>query len=421
MDDFVTLGVGIVTGSVTVLVAWCLVSFARRKSSRLRNEKSERIMISIEELWTEVDGIIASYRTGRITADAFRVSLSEKILVINRIYKPSLHRLDIFFVKYTEKLIEEYNRMVESAASGVSRQGTDSGLISFPAEAKPPYDDRHYEEEATVVSTGTSLTKQQDAGPNIEQQVFNKVADLPAEEEEIISAMAEASKAGDELSIETLLEMETGTGTVEVIEPKPVSDEKKETAEPAVVRSEIPKEAESPEIEEKSLAEKKEQEGTTSASASEYSEETMVAEPEPQFSFTEKASSVIPASPTDVEIVEPEAPSEAESSEDEETMAEAAVPLPVKKPAVPQVALPPSLRTPFVLPQQPAPVVAGESEEVAQPATIYDIEAETIIADRNDLLGTSKVTEPQVEKSNLGITGDDVSDMLDQFFGGSKH
>ena len=435
MEEFVTLGVGVVSGSVAVLAVWGIVSFARRRSLHRRNEKRERIITSIEEKWTDVDSIIASYRTGRITTDDFRSSLSDKVEVINRIYKPCLHQLDIFFVKYTEKLIEEYNRMIESAAGSVAKYGgAVAGLISSHAEMPSVFEmTRDDDKEATVVSqeeviTKDTLTDQPVIESTIEQLAVDNGSQLPvSSEEDVVSAMEKASAEEGELPLEIFIQMETASGIEEVKKLKPVPEEKKETAE-TVVSPEILKRKESTEVLEKERTEGKEQTVSSSAPSGDYPEETMVTERGQQFSFSEKVSSGIAASsPAGIGTKEIKVPSDAEHSEDEATMVEAAVePLPVKIPPIPHIEPPPPppLRTvkppPFIVPRQPAPVLSGQAEEAAQPATIYDIEAETIIADRNELLGVLKKTEPQVDKSQLGITGDDVSDMLDQFFGGTK-
>ncbi|MGA2508309.1 MAG: hypothetical protein ABSF80_12630 [Chitinispirillaceae bacterium] len=436
MDEFVTLGVGIVSGSVAMLAVWGIVSFARRKSLHRRNEKRERIVVSVEEKWTDVDSIIAAYRTGRMTADDFRSSLSEKVEIINRIYKPCLHQLDIFFVKYTEKLIEEYNRMIESAAGSVIKPGgAVTELISSPSEMPSILEGaRADDEEATVVSQEESITKDAMRGQTVTESTIKQLPDdnvpqIPTNvEEEVISAMEKASAEEGEMPLETFIEMETASGIEEVKEMKPVLEGKKEKAE-TVAAAEIPKVKEATEVLEKEHAEGKEHKISPPSAVPDYSEETMLTEPKQQFSFTERvASDIAGSSSAGIGTTEDNTPSDEEHSEDEATMVEAAVePLPVKIPPVPLIEppLPTRLRTvkppPFVVPRQPAPVLSGQTEEAAHPATIYDIEAETIIADRNELLGVSKIPEPQVDKSQLGITGDDVSDMLDQFFGGTKH
>jgi hypothetical protein len=55
-------------------------------------------------------------------------------------------------------------------------------------------------------------------------------------------------------------------------------------------------------------------------------------------------------------------------------------------------------------------------DESVEPATIYDIEAETIIADRSEILRTKKPVKEESSKNSLGITGDDISTQLDNFF-----
>jgi len=389
MNEQLTLAVAAGAGAVVALVVTGLFDFLRRRASRLQHEKSNRIMTSVEEKWTDVDSIIASYRISRITAEEFQSSLMDKIEVINHIYKPCLHLLDIFFVKYTEKLIEDYNRMIESSAGGMLRQKSTSVELRV-------LEDHPAEEEATVVSKEEIAVKE---GPSTSTL---PVVESPADEEEAVVAMAGVSGEEDELPIETFLEMETGAGIIgEAIEPAPVAKEqKKEKKAPAIsVEMRKDKPATLP-VEEKEVAEKE----------AEYPAETMVAEPESQFTLAEKVSSAAPPSPPppDIELTEHEAEAPAE---DEETMAESAVSFPVKIPFEPHTE-PPQPVTP--LQQQPS------EETVQQPATIYDIEAETIIADRNELLGVQNAAELQTEKIQLGITGDDVSDMLDQFFGGKK-
>ena len=85
-----------------------------------------------------------------------------------------------------------------------------------------------------------------------------------------------------------------------------------------------------------------------------------------------------------------------------------------------------AIEQPIPVPPPPPPVAPPSHErksgrkrdETVEPATIYDIEAEaeTIIADRTEILGTKKPANEEPPKSTLGITGDDISDQLDTFF-----
>jgi hypothetical protein len=380
MDEIIMLVAGAIAGCSAALAGGGLVIFLHNRVSRLRNEKRERIISFIEEKWLEADGIIISYRTGQITADAFRQSLLVKIGDINRRYKPNLHQLDIFFVKYTERLIDDYNRMIETADG---KHAPAPVLMSSPVSSAP-------EEQPVAEEVATVVFKEEAAinEPPIEQPVIKKqavesgseapiaesAASVPATEEEIVSAMAEVSQSEEELPLETFLEMKTLAGTEEAIGAASPPEDRKKPVE-LLAPDHLQKEKSSAHVTRKEPA---------LPSSDACAEETIVTgRPSLQPPEVKEASM-----------------SEGKPSEEEETMAGAAVSFPVRIPVVP-----------------PA-VPAFSREEVAQPATIYDIEAETIIADRNELINTPKAAEQHADKSNLGITGDDVSDMLDKFFGG---
>lgn len=392
MDDYLILVAGAAAAGAAIMFGiMVFAGYLRRRSLRRKNEQRERVMTSVEEKWTDVDSLVAGYRLGRIAGDDFRKGLADKIEVINRVYKPSLHKLDIFFVKYTEKLIEEYTRMIESAAAGIARQG------SAQAEALSGVEEEDEKEAATVVSG--VIGEEEPA----EQAAFQAGTTAQETGEEEATTMAAGQE--DDLPLETFLEMETGTGSMSELAEAAEVPAQEETLEGVEAVNAV-QAVQAPEQEEKGPA-------TPAAPAlpaiakapvaakkgkTEEEPEATQTGPMPDFAFAEKAPAA-EEEPAVAAVVE-----EKGEDADEETMAEAAVQIPVRVPVMPP----------------PQPAFKGEEETVQQPATIYDIEAETIIADRNELLGVNKKPEPQPEKSSLGITGDDVSDMLDQFFGGGK-
>jgi hypothetical protein len=407
MDEFVLMWLGVAVGSTAILIIWGLVALL----SRRRSQKLEKIISSVEESWVSIDSMAAAFRAGRITADALRASLSEKIETLDRIYKPYIHRLDIYFVKYTEKRAEDYRRTIDGAA------GTFAVAPPLPVkEAEAPESAERQAVGATseeiaeathAAGTEVSLPAEASASPAPEgSPAFAVEAPSADEEEPVISAMVEAAEVSgeeDELPLETFLEMETGTGAIAA---EPAFEDEKSAVEPDVAE----------EMREEATVEQPVALESEVPGIQEYPEETMTESP---FAFSGRVSSVQPPVQQPSEF---EGPARV-SQEPEETLAEAAIPFPERVSVVPEVDdLPP----PPMVPQeegvaasyQRAPAFAAE--EVAQPATIYDIEAETIIADRNELFGTPKAAEPHIDKNSLGITGDDVSDMLDQFFGGKR-
>jgi hypothetical protein len=388
MPSFWALG-----GAVAAFVIMTMVIFFRWRAQRRRNARRDRIITSVQEKWTDVDSILLSYRAGQISADDFRNALSEKLETINRTYKPGLHILDIFFVKYTEKLIEEYNRMIETGVIEVSQRETVSVRIS-PRHDVYPISGKNRKDETLVSRAKQAMDDSLEPPKN--------AAPEHVSEDAVVTAMAEASKGEEELPLETFLEMDTGAGVIGET-PRTIETpvEKTEEAEPVEPVEETP----TPQAKH-----------VSSTIEAEYPEETMRTEQEAPFFLADKVST----GETPAVTESPAATADAEK-DDDETMTEAAVSFQVRIPATALKTEPPNPVTPLRPPHMPAPDVSHE-ETIQQPATIYDIEAETIIADRNELLGVPKgaAPGPLAEKSQLGITGDDVSDMLDQFFGGKK-
>jgi hypothetical protein len=192
------------------------------------------------------------------------------------------------------------------------------------------------------------------------------------EEEPLITAMnQEAARDEDELPLETFLEMETGTGMIEepMGESRPGMDTQVREAENKAMLDKIREEELAP---------------------------PPRAQPEKAIIEEEAADFPLPPPPAprvEREMVQPE--------------------VDFPQPSAPHAA-------PLMGRPMPAPVAppAFTNDEAAHPATIFDVEAETIIADRTTILGAPPApAEPAEDKKNLGITGEDVMDTFDKFFG----
>jgi hypothetical protein len=382
MNELLTPVLWAGAGAGVTLLIMFLVFFLRRNVLRRRNARRDRIITAVQEKATDVDSLIVAYRAGKIDIDEFRNSLSEKIEIINRTYKPGIHLLDIFFIKYAEKLIEEYYRMLDTGVVESSQRETVAFSISPLTQViKKAEKESKIPAEEAVAATAPELS-----------------------EDAVISAIAESSKEEKELPLEKYLEMDAGTGvigeTAGIIseheawkeEKKPfITQEKKLVTEATTDKT--AKETKKRKAEDTDKEDKEPIFKPTAAPApveAEFPAETMIVDSE--FAFSDTVSADTPGA-----VKEEKSAAAGTDKEDEETMAEAAVSFPVKM---------------HITPHQEPP----------QPVTIDDVEAETIIADRSELLGVNKAAggEPQADKSQLGITGDDVSNMLDQFFGGKK-
>jgi hypothetical protein len=386
---------GIILGGLAAVCFASIIGFVRNRAASRQTDKREQLITSVEEKLTEVDSIVSLFRMGRMKQDAFRTALAEKLEAVNHIYKPYIHQLDIFFVKHTEKVVEECNRMIGAGADLVAietKSVTTSIPVvvpepqapaSAPAVAEPPVPSEEKEADFSVQMPSFE-TEMEETLARDEEAVVELLPPEPAipsqevtEEEPLIAAMnEEASRDEDELPLETFLEMETGTGMIEepIGESRPGMDTQVREAENKAMLDKIREE-----------------------------ELTPLARSQPESVGVEETAKF------------PLPPPPAPRIERETAQPEIEFPKPPIPQSVPQVPPPPAAARPI-----PAPVAppAFSSEEAVHPATIFDVEAETIIADRTTILGAPPApAEPGEEKKSLGITGEDVMDTFDKFFG----
>jgi hypothetical protein len=333
---------------------------------------------------------VCSSDLGRFTASKFREFLGEKLETINRTYRPYLHQLDIFFVKYTENLIKEYSRML---SSGQAVEAADEQTVRVAPEHRVAPELPDAPEMAAAQKRGdeTGERPEVEADATIAAESGQDAAAAPeGAEEPVIAAMTEAAKEEDELPLETFLEMGTGTGSIDE-----AAGLEGRTGEQKTVQLDLPPAPEA-------VAAKAEDEAA-------FEPREAVEQPQDSFAPPLPAEGEMPMQQTSMEYPE-------------ETIQESRFSFAGRVESAPPVEVPPPPVQPqHFAPPPPPPRPAYTRDESVQPATIYDVEAETIIADRNEILkAPAPAAEPEQGKNNLGITGDDVSDMLDQFFGGPK-
>jgi hypothetical protein len=428
MSQPMILIAGMFIGGLAMLCIVSIIGFFRGQAVRRLSDKRDEIIASVEGKLADADNLIAHVRSGRMQLDAFKDSLAEKLEAVNRIYKPHIHHLDIFFVKYIEKAVQEYTSQIgmqgstapeikiaaQPQAADVAEPAASSVVepeAAAPAAAIAVEQDHAKEtlifDSPSQEALGSGTVETGDA-PSLETEI-------PAEEP-VIEAMTQAAQEEDELPLETFLEMETGAGMIE--EPlgnKPgletqVRELEFQAVQPTPAQEEPPEEDLIPPSMPQSAIEE----------ALEFP---------PQAGLRTRPEPIQP----EIELPKPNTPPEISGwrpnsmpqlSEIEETL-EFAPPSSFgtePEPIAPQsIPLPRSFPVPpLARPFPSAPVFS--SEEIARPATIYDVEAETIIADRSSILGSppAPVQETTEDKKNFGITGEDVMDTFDKFFGIGK-
>ena len=110
---------GILIGVVVCSIIWGVVIGILKKNAGKSIRKRDGVIRSIAGLLADIDTFVASYRAGLINNAELRRSITPKLDSVNRSFKLNMHILDIFYLKYIETLINEYNRIALSRSSQV--------------------------------------------------------------------------------------------------------------------------------------------------------------------------------------------------------------------------------------------------------------------------------------------------------------
>ena len=410
---------GFVAGCIVVFAAWGISALIAGASRRKENERNNGIISSIETAWTDADSMINSFRSGQLTETAFKNGLAGKIETINRLYKSSLHQLDIFFVKYTEKLLEEYRQLIAGGAMvdrSVAEQTADQTIFQEAPVADDTTSLRDATDEDAGVSTITSppaesgyeatLQDEAVAEPVDGMGVESTVESLAAEDEPVVAAMTEAENQGvPEIPIETYLDMEPTASIAEepVLIDQPGIDESATAYGEQEMPIPLSDDSQAGTPEDTLQQEAQPQEMYDSAATR---QEEAVSD-EGQF---EMSPSAYPATED-----QPAQPQYADETMIDQPAFDYSAESAAASEATEAIEQPPRMPPPFAPPSRDRGP-GYKRDETVEPATIYDIEAETIIADRSEIFGKKKPAKEEPPKSSLGITGDDISTQLDNFF-----
>lgn len=117
------LVVGFLAGTLAsgLLLLW--ISNQNKKKQDVSLEKRNQIIRSIAEIFTDIDSLITSFRTDLLSEDKFRNSLYSKLDAANKIYKPNMHLLDLYFVKFTDMQFDRYHQLTHGKMTNIQLDG----------------------------------------------------------------------------------------------------------------------------------------------------------------------------------------------------------------------------------------------------------------------------------------------------------
>ncbi|MBN1602405.1 MAG: hypothetical protein JW915_12405 [Chitinispirillaceae bacterium] len=115
--DSVSFLLGILAGGVVASLIWIIVRMViDSKEKSMINERNPYI-VSIGEYVSEADSLLLSYSMGSVSKERLKSEIARLIDTIRKLYKPNLHLFEVFFVKYIETLLNYYASYIKESFS----------------------------------------------------------------------------------------------------------------------------------------------------------------------------------------------------------------------------------------------------------------------------------------------------------------
>jgi len=144
-QSYMSLFIGAVLGAVVCFLTILAVNLLKKQSMTRSSAKKEKIMHQIGELCAEIDSLITSNREGILNNAGIQTALRKKNDEIVRQLKPNMHILDVYFVKYMDFVQRDYQKYLalSNADPEVSSLQSKSIALSFESKADLPKQELH--------------------------------------------------------------------------------------------------------------------------------------------------------------------------------------------------------------------------------------------------------------------------------------
>ncbi len=189
----VQLLAGMFIGTVVVSMIWFFtIKSNKNKEEKTRREREE-IMHSIGKIVSEIDEMFLSLKLKKLSIEQRQLKevVLSKTEAINRLLKPHLHLMDVYYVKYIETLINEYNRAAEmgqqpkgaafTSESSANEMETDIGFIDQKETIDSSMSGVALREEFAVTESGAEGASTENSK---EMGISDKIFDFAKDEEQ---------------------------------------------------------------------------------------------------------------------------------------------------------------------------------------------------------------------------------------------
>ena len=133
---FLSLFLGAIIGAVISCSTVVGFVYWKKQSVNKSQVSKESIMHLIGELCAEIDSLVASNKDGIVNNSGIQNALGKKHDEIMKLLKPNMHILDVYFVKYIETAQKEYLKLLSGIIVDTIQSPVSSKSISFSLENK---------------------------------------------------------------------------------------------------------------------------------------------------------------------------------------------------------------------------------------------------------------------------------------------
>jgi hypothetical protein len=443
----VSLLIGTIAGGCIASAIWVITNIIIGNKGNAERVERNSVISSIGEHIAETDSLLVSFSAGVTSGERLKSQIIKNIETIQSLYKPNLHLFDVFYTKYIDTLITRYTEYLKRESTAVKQPVV--SVDHFAEAAAVAIEQPVFAVKESVVTPSPVPEIIEKVSPKVVETIAPVAIEPVVEEkkeisEVLLSSKTEPAKAdfgtrNVELTIEPVALEPVATEHFEVL---PVEDADIPGAQPEVqdiTSIEDLQKEESEEIASASIPKEQEAEITFEAMA----QDVMSVEDAMEGTRTGFSPAMTHSAETQPQHIHGFVPP---NSDEEEFSMETIMDLDMSKipafnpeksnitikaqsskpagidhppqdthkiyPQSAPAASGPSIKTPGIFAKQPADLNLKVTPASSQRSSLETSQTEPVVFDNNG--------HHQAEKDNYGITGDDIADQMDSFFGISK-
>ncbi|HEX2959185.1 MAG TPA: hypothetical protein VHO70_20290 [Chitinispirillaceae bacterium] len=158
----VSLLIGIVAGGGVASAIWIIANSIISNKGKAERDERNAVISSIGERVAETDSLLVSFSAGAVSKERLKGQIIKNIDAIQSLYKPNLHLFEVFYAKYIDTLITRYAEYLKN-------------LSTVEKQAHEVVD--HITEATAVAVESPIIVKEKEVIPSPAPEIMESVTD----------------------------------------------------------------------------------------------------------------------------------------------------------------------------------------------------------------------------------------------------